>query len=506
MGLNINLFVHGVPMGQKIWGPKSDAQRYLLSFYGSKWETPEVMKVEILTLGGVTNCYYSFVKGLNVCDSQGRKGSYIALTLRINAFYVDVQNIYNILKAVYEKMCVGLCVQETGATVKYLVADFQSIDSKLKDIEKQIFNYIGDFSVNEDIVSLARLSVNSQGAIQSINLHECTKHVALDSIKKTGKIMVSPYFLSACAAETVGKYKAEMEKVKQEAQQKIQQQQRISQEKITAITQQSEENLKLSKEHSQQQIAQINAENERKMQDLKQHYVGVGKKMEDIKQSNKRLEKEVSDWKKQYNQKDKELQSSNTQIQKLQETVDRLQFEVSSQKEGKGIVPVSYPPKPFVVGKKFILIGIAAFFVILLIGLLINLLMGKNRKRKIEALQAEVVLLERKNEQMHEQNERLCKKLDSYNEDKKSNICFISVKENGKEVEEVECGHTYVVSLTGEDVDTLKGEFNGPAFYVQDSDHLMAKRDSAGKTCIIRYVYKGKTIATKSIKIKKDEV
>lgn len=107
---------------------------------------------------------------------------------------------------------------------------------------------------------------------------------------------------------------------------------------------------------------------------------------------------------------------------------------------------------------------------------------------------------------MHEQNERLCKKLDSYNEDKKSNICFISVKENGKEVEEVECGHTYVVSLTGEDVDTLKGEFNGPAFYVQDSDHLMAKRDSAGKTCIIRYVYKGKTIATKSIKIKKDEV
>lgn len=28
MGLNINLFVHGVPMGQKIWGPKSDDQRY----------------------------------------------------------------------------------------------------------------------------------------------------------------------------------------------------------------------------------------------------------------------------------------------------------------------------------------------------------------------------------------------------------------------------------------------------------------------------------------------
>ena len=90
MGLNISLFVHGVPMGQKMWGPKGDDLRYLSTFYGPKWESPEVMKVEVMTFGGVTNCYYSFVKGQNVCDSQGRAGSYFALTLRINAFYVDV--------------------------------------------------------------------------------------------------------------------------------------------------------------------------------------------------------------------------------------------------------------------------------------------------------------------------------------------------------------------------------------------------------------------------------
>ena len=374
MGLNISLFVHGVPMGQKIWGPKGDDQRYMSSFYGPKWDSPEVMKVEVMTFGGVTNCYYSFVKGQNVCDSQGRAGSYFALTLRINAFYVDAQNMYNILKAAYEKMCVGLCVQDTGAIIKYLVADFQSIDSKLKDIENHIVNYIGEFSVNEDIVSLSGFPAISQGASLNVNLHECMKDVALACVKKAGKIMVSPYFLPANAAKTVDKYKAEMETVRQKAQQEIELQQRTSQEKIASITQESqakmltvtqqaEEKLRLSEQCSQQQIAQARAENERKMQELRQNYSDVDEKLNALNQRNRELGNEVADWKQQYKQKNKELQSSNVKIQKLQESVEKLQRDVSSIKgNGVNVYPTRYTPKKSVADKNFIIVCIAGFF------------------------------------------------------------------------------------------------------------------------------------------------
>ncbi len=516
MGLNISLFVHGVPMGQKIWGPKGDDQRYMSSFYGPRWDSPAVMKVEVMTFGGVTNCYYSFVKGQNVCDSQGRAGSYFALTLRINAFYVDVQNIYNILKAAYEKMCVGLCVQDTGAMAKYLVADFQSIDSKLKDIENHIVSYIGEFSVNEDIVSLSGFPTISQGTSQHVNLHECSKAVALDCVKKGGKIMVSPYFLPTNVAKTVDKYKTEMEVVRQKAQQEIELQQRTSQDRITAITQESqakmltvtqqaEEKLQLSEQRSQQLIAQAHAENERKMQELRQSYSEVDEKLDALHRRNKGLENEVSDWKKQYKQKDKELQSSNVKIQNLQESVEKLQRDVSSIKaDGVNVVPTSYTPKKSVVDKKFIIVCIS-FFVILLIVFLAYILMSKwdNKKDKIEDLETKVESLEKENQQLQTENTQLQKTMNA-NKEGRSKTFTISIKKEGKEVKEVECGNTYVISLVGKGVDALKGDFQSSAFTIDASGHLMAKRDSAGKTGTIRYVYKGNTLATKSIKIEKD--
>ena len=481
MGLNISLFVHGVPMGQKMWGPKGDDLRYLSTFYGPKWESPEVMKVEVMTFGGVTNCYYSFVKGQNVCDSQGRAGSYFALTLRINAFYVDVQNMYNILKAAYEKMCVGLCVQDTGAMIKYLVADFQSIDSKLKDIENHIVNYIGEFSINEDLVSLLGFSAISQGASLNVNLHECMKNVALDCLKKAGKIMVSPYFLSASSAKTVEKYKAEIDMVRQKARQEIQLQQRTSQEKIASMTQESQAKMLTVKQQAEEKLDALN-------------------------QRNKELENEVTDWKRQYEQKNKELLSSDVKIQKLQEFAEKLQRDVSSLKGNSiNVIPTRYTPKKFVVDRNFIIVCIVGFFVILLVGFLVYLLMGNwgNKNGKIEDLQEKVERLEKENQQLQTENGQLKISQISNTEDGLKALT-ISIRKNGKEVDEVECGKTYVISIVGEDTDTLKGKFEGSAFNIDASRHLMPNRKYAGKTCIIRYVHNGHMLAQKSIKIKKD--
>ena len=75
---------------------------------------------------------------------------------------------------------------------------------------------------------------------------------------------------------------------------------------------------------------------------------------------------------------------------------------------------------------------------------------------------------------------------------------------SAKEVDEVECGKTYVISVVGEDTDALEGKFEGRAFKIDASRHLMPNRKYAGKTRSICYVYNGDTLATKSIKIKQD--
>lgn len=485
MGLNICLFVHGVPMGQKIWGPQGEDQRYLSSFYGPKWDTPEVMKVEIMTLGGVTNSYYSFVKGQNVCDSQGRAGSYFALTLRINAFYTDVQNVYNILKAAYEKMCVGLCVKDSGTTAKYLVADFQTVDSQLKNIEKHILNYVGEFSVNEDIVQFPVFPVNPQGSSMNINLYECTKSVALDCMKKQGLIMTSPCFLSTSAAKTVDRYKEEMEATKQRAQQELLLQQRTSQEMIDDITQKSQaqvatirqemkDKLQRSEERSKQQIAQANAENERRIQELRRTYSSADEKIGVLKRKNKELEDEVSNLRRLCKQQQKELQSSKARIQELDGSA-RISQDDHSRTDGDMVLWGFSKPEKYVVDKTRIITCVFGFFVVLLVALLINWLIGifDDSKDKKES-----------------------------GVDESSFTIIIKECSTGEEVSSVECGKPYKVSLDS-DADTLNGTFYGPAFSTKESGYLIAKRDSVDRDCWIYYVCGSDTITKRKVKITK---
>ena len=50
MALTIKLYVHGVPMGQKIWGPKDGDVSYIETFYGKTFRVSEQMLVESLSI------------------------------------------------------------------------------------------------------------------------------------------------------------------------------------------------------------------------------------------------------------------------------------------------------------------------------------------------------------------------------------------------------------------------------------------------------------------------
>ncbi len=474
MGLNINLFVHGVPMGQKIWGPQGDDQRYLSSFYGLPWDIPEAMKIDIMTIGGNTYSYYSLVKGLNVCDSQGRTGSYFALTLRMNAFYGDVQNIYSVLEAAYEKLCVGLCVQESNNVTKYLIADFQNVDARLKEIESLVVNYISAFSVNEDLVSLSGFSANAQTASPNVNLHECTKRVALEYGKQFGTLTVSPYYLSVAAANTVAKYKAETESTKQKAQDEINLQKRLSQEKVDSERKQCQE-------QARRQVEQAKAENDRKMLELKQSYASIDDKISGYKQTIADKDRQITGLKKQLKQLTKGQYSRNSDVQ-----------EPESRGQGRQSDGRLFPNSLSSQGSKdtktkvLFIIVIVVVVVVVVFAAIRN---GKNDEPKKQ---------EKKIERLHTSVPK-----PSAGNVSDDNITITITQSNcDVEISEVKCGDLYKVVLEGKNLEKLQdcGKWEGNAFSFQ-GDKSQAKRDSAGKTCKIAYVCNGEEIASKSVKI-----
>lgn len=490
MSLNINLFVHGVPMGQKIWGLVGEDRLYLSSFYGPKWDAPEVMKIDVMTFGGIQYAYYSFVKGQKLCDSQGRDGAYFALTLRVNAFYADIQNIYNILKATYEKMCLGLCIQEQNDSAKFLVEDFYCIEHKLKEIEQYILKYISDFSVNDDILGLYGFANSNNNIAKNINLFECTKNIAITTVKQTGKLLVSSHYLSEKTTVIVNQYQAELKASTEKAQYEIQLLQQNTQNKIDKITKQSREELELLKEkshrelknvkeQSQFQLSQLREEYENKIINIRQEYVGIDSKLENLKGEIKSKDNNIKDLNVLCQSKEKELNTCRSEIEKLNKRILDLQHDSQD-------IKCSIGERRSLSNKLYWIV--ISFFLLLLImlGLLFAWCLGGTK----DTNQADTKIDQEKTQDINQ----IATKNDNIE------IIVTGVTE---ESNFVEVGKPIKISLS---TDTIikEGKWYSNEFTI-NNDFLFPKREYAGTIGAIYYVVNGDTIAKKEIEIKPEK-
>lgn len=282
MALNINLYVHGVPMGQKTWGVPREDDNFIGNFYSHKWPAKELMQVDIMECKGKVYSYYTFVKGQNVMGYDNRTGSYLALTIRMDAYYADLQNMYKILSAAYEKMCVGSLVQKQGEGIKFIVQDFAVMDAELKRIENHIISYIGEFSNNKDLISFSGFKTNSLLAVQTENLLECDNVKALNTVKATGKISVSPYYPSKEVKELISKNEDEMQKLRQMTSQQINEAHEKASQQIRNIESKAKEDIASARRQASEDMTR-----------LKSLYSTVDKQMNELEQKLKQ-EKERS--------------------------------------------------------------------------------------------------------------------------------------------------------------------------------------------------------------------
>lgn len=249
MAYNIKLFVHGVPNGQDIWGNPSAEAKYIEAFYGRKSNVSSQMILEVMQFGGETNAYYTyFYYNDKIQDKQNRTGGYFALTLRINYYYADVQNIYNLLEAAFNKYIIGSVLEYTsGGGCRFLISQFNQANENFIALEKELEHYLMQFSSNTDFVSLGGFKSNGQNECGTINLLEAASNVVSAHVKSTGKISVSALHPTSKEQQIISKMNSELQVAQSNAQHQIEAVQKKAQQDVQAALKDKEQGIQAVK-------------------------------------------------------------------------------------------------------------------------------------------------------------------------------------------------------------------------------------------------------------------
>lgn len=200
--MTVDLIIHGVPNGQDSWG-KDDDRHYLSTFYTSK-DDKEYLSVELRKINGKPYAYYHYLKYNNVVAVDGRSGSYLGITLRIDAYYKDIFNIYNVLEIIYNRYLTDVAFTlEKGDGIRYKIPRFELIEGELKDVQSKVINLIALSAKPKDFENINDSFFNNDNKTLKAFLLDCTQDNVLQAVKKYGRVEVSKFYPSMAEIQKV---------------------------------------------------------------------------------------------------------------------------------------------------------------------------------------------------------------------------------------------------------------------------------------------------------------
>lgn len=214
--MDVEVFIYGTPTGNCFYG-KADEKIYFDTFYNG--DKANYLSVKIRRAGdGKVYCYYNYLVYQNVIGKQGRPGSFFGITLRLDAYCMDIQNIYTMLDNVFKSFVnvKGGLLERVGNNSQYAVDDFNDT-SKLKFIEKYL---IDDFSrrFNGSIcfTTIDNTFTHEGGKFYTFNLYDYSDENIFQFIKETGQIRISPYYLTLNISKLQQQYNKQLEEIRQQ--------------------------------------------------------------------------------------------------------------------------------------------------------------------------------------------------------------------------------------------------------------------------------------------------
>lgn len=196
--MTVDLILHGVPNGHDIWGVNDDSH-YFSTFYVQKDEK-EYLTIEARKVAGKSYCYYNYLRYNGVIASDGRAGAYIGITLRFDAYYKDVPNIYHLCGIIYNNL-LDTILTKNGDNVKFKIAKFEDADRELNEIKKKVVNLIQLSATGKDFTAVNDSFFNNEGKTIKAFLLDCTQANVQEALLKYGKIEVSKYYPSVNEAK-----------------------------------------------------------------------------------------------------------------------------------------------------------------------------------------------------------------------------------------------------------------------------------------------------------------
>ena len=246
----INLYVHGVPSGQDTWGLRDNngpEAQYVRSFYGQGLDGKSQMYVDIRQYDGRTSSYYTY-KQDKTKDSNNRAGGYCAITIRVdNYYYADIQNMFNLLKAAFDKYLVGSILESKSDEYQFVVSKIEQKQDFLRKLEGDIQNYLMNFSSDSDFIPLplsAGVPNAAQGQARIINLVDATPALVKSHIAAQNRIIVSMSCATIKELQINAQVDSRINAIKKQAQQYIEAAQKQAKKEIDAHKKKEEEALK----------------------------------------------------------------------------------------------------------------------------------------------------------------------------------------------------------------------------------------------------------------------
>ena len=191
--MTVDLILHGVPNGQDIWGV-SDDTHYISTFYVQKDER-EYLSIEARKVAGKSYCYYNFLKYNGVTASDERAGAYIGITLRFDAYYKDVLNVYHLCEIVYNNL-LDKILAKNGDNIKFKIAKFEDAEQELTEIKKKMFNLLNFSATAKDFTPINDAFFKNDAKTLKAFLLDCTPENVMQALVKYGRVEISKYLPS----------------------------------------------------------------------------------------------------------------------------------------------------------------------------------------------------------------------------------------------------------------------------------------------------------------------
>ncbi|MBO6118366.1 MAG: hypothetical protein J6P44_07480 [Bacteroidales bacterium] len=238
--MNIEVYLHGVPSGQKVSDNGKDV-RYISGFYnGNVLHADRGLVIEVVG----KKIYYTYLK-YDLIANDNRQGSYFGLTLMIDAnYYENYLHIYSLLEGIYRQKIDGSIIKNN----KFIVADFtKQLQEEISKIIEQdiISNHTGK------IFPILDGFVKQKGELLRINCGEINDFEITKLLKKNLVIYLSDLYQTNLSK--VKDFKQKIENKDNEISSLTSSLQRLENEKSSLkseIQQMKEQNKKLQDQKS----------------------------------------------------------------------------------------------------------------------------------------------------------------------------------------------------------------------------------------------------------------